>query len=499
MLLRERKLTLFLILFSLVFAACSAPAPIPLLDPTAVFVTRVARIPTPVIVKTLSGSVVALCDQVYSKPSAGMPEPPVLSVFKKDYEPMNWSIGTPPPIYGTWLESDARTIACLMQTRNWVGNYTDGAPAYRNDNVVKLVRVSDGQVIAAKTFMGRNPPFSKTWGGPGESGVSDKEYLTWLYKLLGDDSILVHGSTVYNLAFSPDGATFASAAWSGFDNVRLWESSGNFLKTLPNSPDMISSLVFSPDQKRLAAGGQDGRVVIWDMETWQVRLDLKGESRERITGLAYSSNGNILASGACTAMDKNGSTCNKSEIRLLDPLTGKTILTSGSIDNWVIGLALSPDGKKLAWGNWNGIVKVWDWTAKSESWQSTSVRSFAGHQDAVVQVKFSPDGLVLASASEDGTVGLWDLLSAKLIRRLAGHTNSVRRIAFHPNGRVFASGSSDHTIRLWNAANGQTLRTLVGHSNGVTALVFSPDGKTLASAEGDLNGTIKLWKIEESW
>ena len=257
----------------------------------------------------------------------------------------------------------------------------------------------------------------------------------------------------------------------------------------PELKDVTSRLwtaVFSPDGKTLAvtAGWSDprepGELVLWDVATRQTRLIWRQEATIRTA--AFSGNGKLLAIG-----DFAGAT------RLLDPSTGKMILTLPSHAKLVNSVAFTPDDKTLVTGSFDETIKLWDVASGKEQ------HSFSIPGEGVVQVSISRDSRKLAAVTWPGKAHLWDLTRREGLHVLdaskgqPGESQIAEAVAFAPDGKSLVTGSWDTTLRLWDAASGKRLRDLVGHNAPVQSAAISPDGKTLAS--GDAEGRVILFKF----
>jgi len=140
------------------------------------------------------------------------------------------------------------------------------------------------------------------------------------------------------------------------------------------------------------------------------------------------------------------------------------------------GMALSPDGGRLAVATRDGVIRVWDVRT------GKLAHILRGHIGAALAVSFSPDGRTLASAGVDRTVVLWDVANGAAVGWLKGHADRVTAVAFCPRGGRLASASQDGTVSVWSRASGVLQRTLSGHGRRIDELACSADGRQLGAA-----------------
>ncbi|WP_030453279.1 hypothetical protein [Herbidospora cretacea] len=313
-------------------------------------------------------------------------------------------------------------------------------------------------------------------------------------------AVLTHPDGVDSVVFSPDGARLASGGGDG--TVRIWDArTGTPIgKPLTGHTSAVTSVAFSPDGSRLASGGSggDGTVRIWDARTGTPIGKPLNRHTSGVTSVAFSPDGARLASGS-----RDGT------VRIWDARTGTPIgkpLTGHT--RGVDSVAFSPDGSRLASGGSgrNEVVRMWD----PDTGQQIG-EPLIGPPDGVLSVAFSPDGarLVAGDSGGSGMVRIWDVRTGMPIGApLAGHTSGVASVAFSPECRSAPpslatpvgwprwrfplNANENGTVRIWDARTGAPIgEPIASHASGVASVIFSPDGTRLASGGDD--GMVLMW------
>jgi hypothetical protein len=231
-------------------------------------------------------------------------------------------------------------------------------------------------------------------------GTSDDNIMVIDLNNLNGEPIKVKGhvgGTIFDLVFLDDNNTFIS---TGADNRILLHTLKSGSKAVEIAQARAKALALSPDNKTIAAGTDDGEVIIIDLEDEEY--------------------------GARNIYRR----ANENE------------------QNPVHGLHFSHSGKFLAFGDEHGDVFIWDLEARRR-WGPT----LTGFESPISDVHFSPNDSLLVATSRDKTARMWHITPDNIYDLptvFDDHDDWVLTVDFHPSGDRFATGSADGIIRMFD-------------------------------------------------
>lgn len=261
-------------------------------------------------------------------------------------------------------------------------------------SVTSVAFSPDGRILATGGVGNRDP-----------RGSDSTTVILWDVATGKRRTTLVRDFDVESLDFSPDGRILATA---GLDpRILLWDArTGVRRGILKREYDLngFPCALFSPDGRILAACSES-TPVMWDVATGKIlpRVEILTASSTRTYALAFSPDGRTIAAGSTDGA-----------VRLWDVSSGKLRGTWQSHTKPVHAVAFSPDGRILATGSEDETARLWSMaTGKVRAVLPVGrlPASFYGRLNTVGSLTFSPDGRTLATGSEDGLVRLWGVPS----------------------------------------------------------------------------------------
>jgi WD40 repeat protein len=250
-------------------------------------------------------------------------------------------------------------------------------------------------------------------------------------------------------------------------------------------PAPVRGLAFGPDASWLAAADEAGRIVVWHVGSQQALDVLVAPEDAAMHAFSAAGDGRVLAATADGHIDTWNLEPAFAPAGHLGPAAESGLdVSSSPIEDRVLAIDFSPDGKLLALGSGipsrSGQVQLWDVAGR------TMVREIAdAHSDTVFDVAFSRDGVFLATGAADKFAKVFDVASGALQRSFEGHTGHVLSIAWKADGSVLATGGADNAIKAWTTATGEQQRTISSHTKPVNAVAFVGIEEKLVSAAGD--------------
>uniref|UniRef100_A0A915MGH1 Uncharacterized protein n=1 Tax=Meloidogyne javanica TaxID=6303 RepID=A0A915MGH1_MELJA len=178
-------------------------------------------------------------------------------------------------------------------------------------------------------------------------------------------------------------------------------------------------------------------------------------------------------------------------VRLWDTKSQLPLQTLNGHQHWVLCIAWSHDGNKIASACKQGIILIWEYDSDTNKFRL--FKKLTGHKQWINALAWRPLHLeapsrLLASAGRDASIRIWDIIKSHTLFVLSGHTASVSALQLYleilffkvtdirwSGNDLIYSGSQDRTIKVWRTNDGVLCRTLEGHAHWINTLAANVD------------------------
>ena len=309
-------------------------------------------------------------------------------------------------------------------------------------------------------------------------------------------AFLGHKAPIRGAAFSPDGKTVATCGddkrillWNPAD-VRPYRLEEVFGEKPPAPPAMrelsghraaVASVAFSADGRRLASGGLDNAIFVWDVASATALKELRGHAGQ-VRACRISDDGRTVASGSFDGTLKLWDVDDYQETLAVKPSS-----LDGHADA-VLAADFSPDETQIITAGLDRTAKLWD----ARTLKSTATLA-EGHEYLASNGAFTADGSRLVTAGVDGTVRVWDAALGTQLQQF-DDTGRAAAVAVSRDGLHVLTGHGTHGARLWELATGKLVHSFPKHNSEVSFAAISPDGKLLFT--GEASGRTNVWSAE---
>ncbi|MBN1570792.1 MAG: WD40 repeat domain-containing protein [Acidobacteria bacterium] len=329
---------------------------------------------------------------------------------------------------------------------------------------------------------------------------------------------------------------------AGKDFIRLWNTKVKPMQA-PSPKSMVSAFALSPEGRRLACGTRDssrdvkgnefenGWTELWQIQPELKELDLRTDLVNELPGflefssnsIAFSPDGKTFASATADEFycesDDNRAACKNAgdqitRLRMLstwDTANGKLVRRRKQPDPQLNIVVFSPDGKQIATGQQDQLVKIYDAATlnRIHAFPNPSGVQRLGdsYKPGTTALAYSPEGKWLLAGSDTGPVWLLDTSGKKPLQVLRKVEvldydplnpnqelgGTIIAALFSQDGKRAYAVTSTGRVLIWDTLSWTKLREIQTYP-GESAAALSPNGKVLAIA--NLDGAIRFYHAE---
>jgi serine/threonine protein kinase/WD40 repeat protein len=319
------------------------------------------------------------------------------------------------------------------------------------------------------------------------SGQPDLRGLEWRYlwqAAQGHDlKVFQHGVFIYGLALSADERWLVTSAADG--RIRLWNIASGLITSEFPGPNPLDPVYFDVENRTVAASPQDNLFVVPTAAGLELRrFDSPAILVTNLPGatfpVRFSPDGRWLA-----ALQRDEAALG---LRVWEVGSWRSRLAGTNVSRANLSLSFCPASRYLFWAHQQSRQ-----ISRFSIQEDRQLEPFTG-LSGMVSLAVSPDARWLAVGNYNGQLRVLDFDSGEAGPTWHAHPGWLLALAFSPNGQSLASGGNDQLVRLWEVGTWKPKGALAGHENEIWDIAYSRSGQTLFTAGKD--GTVRLFPCQ---
>ncbi|TDH24193.1 WD40 repeat domain-containing protein [Segetibacter sp. 3557_3] len=287
-------------------------------------------------------------------------------------------------------------------------------------------------------------------------------------------AVMKHEGPVYGLAFAIDGKRIATGGWD--KSLRIWQllptQQRAQTRTFTHS-GVVKSGVVSADEKYVLTASADSTARVWHLDSTS-NPPVVLQHRGFVNSAVFDKTSTLIL----TASTDSTAAIWSVQGKLLHRLPHQAAVNHA---------AFGTDNSRFLTVSRGNLVRVWEYSTAAVK----CIDSFT-HNAAINSAMLHPDKQSILIGCEDSAAYRVDLVSGRILTMFR-HDDQVRSAVFSSDGGLVLTSSWDMTAHIWDATTGRQAGPSMKHRAAVNSAVFSDDEKFVVTSGWDRSA--HLWNV----
>ena len=248
-------------------------------------------------------------------------------------------------------------------------------------------------------------------------------------------------------------------------------------------------LSLSADGQTLAAGGENGTVIIWDRrQPWAAGVILtppEGASESGpITALSMDTGGGVLATAGSPLTLRQGR--QRGIVKVWDLAKKQPLGEAIQVDDGIGAIAVNRSREMILIGLHSGVVHALNYRALEE------ILPDLNHPSTITSLTLNPEATMLTVGDGSGYLHAWNLKNGRPRFPAQAHDGEILLTHQTPTSGLITSVSRHGELQIWNTRTNQHVQHRLQHSIAEVSLT---DDESMLAMAPRYEPYVQVWSI----